>query len=159
MFHFLLFHLFSSLLECLRASSAPFRPRFPTEGRNKKIILVLRILYNGPFMTMDPSWHTSSVFCVSSVFLSFLWGSPRKKKRWKPPLYFVVLYTSYLVIENSLWHTSSVFCIVRDKLDWLIYWFASFRWFRREWIWSWIEPQLEASRFKKFWLGSSEYPI
>ena len=86
-FHFfLLFHhgpqvqtsfssLFSlnafGLLYALCASSAPFRPRFPIEGRNTKVVLVLRILYNGKlFMTYDVL-HPFSAFHPCCSFRSF----------------------------------------------------------------------------------------
>ena len=100
-------------LYALRASSAPFRPRFPTEGRNTKVVvLVLRILYNG---TLHDILHPFSAFLHLLVpFVSL--GIAEKEETLETTLSIIIYFVFF----------------VRDKLDWLIYWFASFRWFWRE---------------------------
>ncbi len=67
-----------------------FRPRFPTEGRNTKVVLVLRI-------------------CIMENFIHFLrfirfvifvpLGIAEKEETLATT---VLIYTSYLVIENYL---------------------------------------------------------
>ena len=125
-----------------------FAPRFPTEGRNTKVVLVLRILYNGKlFMT----YFIRFLRFIRVPFVPL--GIAEKEETLATTLriYFVScnrkLFMTYVIRFLQVF-------FVRDKLDWLIYRFASFRWFRREWIWSWVLIQKSKVQAWPFWLAA-----